>query len=116
MAPILVVVELDPLGQLHDCDVVDKLGRAVKIDELKIPKKSQNELPQPFIEPKLRVWRDAHDGDQHLTGILAVARVVTHAYEDGPGLVVPWEISCEGWFLVCNPKFPKFTLNNPFNV
>lgn len=32
---------------------------------------------------------DANDGDQDLSGVLAIPRVVAHADEDDTGLVVP---------------------------
>ena len=44
------------------------------------------------LEPELWVRRDAHDGRQDLSGVLAVPGVVPHTDEDDVGLVVPGKL------------------------
>ena len=43
------------------------------------------------VQPELWMRCDAHDGNQDLSGVLAMPRVVAHADKDDTGLVVSWE-------------------------
>ena len=93
MSPSLIFIKLDPLGQLHNRDVVDELCRAVNL----WPKLTEHsfyyivlwKIPEKFNQPEFWMRGDANDGDQDLSGVLAIPRVVAHADEDDTGLVVP---------------------------